>query len=182
MRTCKIDDCDRKYLAKDLCSMHYERRRHGYDMSKEARITNDDMSRFMQYIELIPFSNCWHWLGARHPRGYGSFLFRKTIWRAHRASWTLHKGEIPKGMQLNHLCHNSGCVNPDHLYIGTQIDNIRDRDVAGNTFKKLSDKDALLIFKAKGTQQKIADEFGISQTHVNQIKHKVRRKALLVNE
>jgi hypothetical protein len=52
--------------------------------------------------------------------------------RAHRLAWTLYKGEIAKGMQVNHKCNNAKCVNVDHLYLGTQKDNMQDCIRAGN--------------------------------------------------
>ena len=54
---------------------------------------------------------CWLWIGSLHSNGYGQF--RNLL--AHRFSYTLHKGPIPYGLQIDHLCRNRGCVNPKHL-------------------------------------------------------------------
>lgn len=79
--------------------------------------------------------SCWEWMG-RKSRGYGS-LTRKTphgtFIRAHRYAWYLANGPIPDGMVICHKCDNPGCVNPAHLFIGTQDQNNKDRAAKGRT-------------------------------------------------
>lgn len=65
---------------------------------------------------------CWPWTGSKAPNGYGQF--DKII--AHRFSWTLVHGDIPEGLCICHRCDNRGCVNPAHLFLDTQQNNIRD--------------------------------------------------------
>lgn len=81
--------------------------------------------RFWRYVIKQP-DGCWLftkvWAG-----GYG--YFKRSTWRpvrAHRFSWELHNGPIPKGLYILHKCDKPACVNPDHLYAGTQKDNMRD--------------------------------------------------------
>jgi HNH endonuclease len=60
--------------------------------------------------------DCWKWTGARNATGYGHISAgRGVCLMAHRVSWELHRGPIPDGHQIDHLCRNPGCVNPDHL-------------------------------------------------------------------
>lgn len=70
--------------------------------------------------------SCLLWCGAMHPRGYG--LIRKAgKWsKAYRVSYEIHHGAIPDGMVVMHSCDQPGCINPAHLSIGTQRDNVRD--------------------------------------------------------
>lgn len=64
---------------------------------------------------VIQESGCWDWTGARQPDGYGRVKMAGTAALAHRAVYEIHRGAIPDGMTLDHLCRNPSCVNPDHL-------------------------------------------------------------------
>lgn len=86
--------------------------------------------RFLKKVELIPFHSCWEWTGGKIRNGYGHFRFgykldgKNDIRLAHRVSYELHVGPIPKGLVLDHLCKNTSCVNPTHLQPVTQRENI----------------------------------------------------------
>jgi hypothetical protein len=75
---------------------------------------------------------CWLWTGSANRKGYGNFWpvsHRRPGSRtmlAHRFSWELHFGPIPRGLFVLHECDNPFCVRPDHLFLGTQVDNMRD--------------------------------------------------------
>lgn len=73
-----------------------------------------------------PNSGCWLWIKSFRPSGYGRFFLDNKTFGAHRFSWSLVNGPIPKGKQINHTCDVKSCVNPQHLYPGTQLDNMRD--------------------------------------------------------
>lgn len=74
---------------------------------------------------------CWEWTAAKNPRGYGIFShdFRSRL--AHRVAWELLVGPIPSGMVIDHVCRNPGCVNPDHLDVVTQSENLRRSPLMG---------------------------------------------------
>ncbi len=71
-------------------------------------------------------SGCWLWTLCTFEKGYGAFKYQGKQWRTHRLAWTLTHGPIPDGLQVNHHCDNPTCVNPAHLYLGTQKQNCQD--------------------------------------------------------
>lgn len=82
------------------------------------------MTRFWDKVYID--NSCWEWIASKNPDGYGNFYYNKRIDRAHRVSYILEHGPIPKGMLVCHNCDNPGCVNPSHLFLGSQKDNMSD--------------------------------------------------------
>jgi len=80
---------------------------------------------------------CWLWTKTTYGRGYGCMFLTKTggprNMKAHRFSWELHNGPIPDGLHVLHKCDVRTCVNPDHLFLGTNQDNIDDRVKKGRS-------------------------------------------------
>lgn len=73
-----------------------------------------------------PMFDCWEWYGAKNSSGYGEIGSKGKHIKAHRLSYQLHRGDIPSEMVVMHICDNPSCVNPYHLSVGTQADNIQD--------------------------------------------------------
>ena len=72
-------------------------------------------------------SQCWVWQGPRCPKGYGVFSFLSKPLGTHRVSRIIHYGKIPEGKQVLHRCDNPSCLNPEHLFLGDNKDNVMDR-------------------------------------------------------
>lgn len=94
--------------------------------------------RFKRKIRIAQ-NGCWIWQAGVSKNGYGTMWFYGRQVGAHVVSYILHKGPIPADLQVNHNCpggeDNKLCCNPAHLWLGTQLDNIADRDAKGHTTK-----------------------------------------------
>ncbi len=120
---------------------------------------------------------CWIWQGAKKSikkLQYGSFSFRdKRSKFAHRVSYEVYKGEIPEGMLVLHTCDNAPCVNPDHLYLGTYLDNQHDKRARGRcNGEKLTEEQVVEIKKRliEGeSMNKIARHYNVSRQNIKNI-------------
>lgn len=84
----------------------------------------EDTQRFWAKVAKSP--GCWNW-NASKKKGYGCFYFEKRIHSSHRVAFEIANGPIPAGMLIDHICHNRGCVNPNHLRLATTKQNAEHR-------------------------------------------------------
>ena len=126
--TCAIEVCDRPKHARGFCKRHYEAARLRGDFA--PRVPVDHLGAYRDRAVGSRESECWPWVGAMKPDGYGLLNFRedsgrRTSINAHRAVYQMLVGPIPSGLVLDHLCCNTACVNPAHLEPVTNGENVR---------------------------------------------------------
>jgi predicted XRE-type DNA-binding protein len=150
----------------------------------------DIYQRFMSKVSPEPMSGCWLWTGAVNRIGYGMFHIKHDketnksyAALAHRFSFELHAGKKLGELCALHKCDNPACVNPDHIYAGTQAHNVADMDAKGRRINrplhgsnhsnsKLKENDILQIkiLRNMGFKQKeIGSIFGVSQVQIGNI-------------
>jgi hypothetical protein len=139
--------------------------------------------RFWAKVKRGGPDECWEWQGARRPFGYGRFGIAGKNVEAHRVSWQLANGPVRPGIKILHTCDNPSCVNPGHLFPGTQQDNIADMNAKGRARSGsgpderapnavVTPQIVAEIRAAWGnrpTQAQLAERYGISQANVSQI-------------
>lgn len=154
----------------------------------------EDVARFLDKMQIT--DSCWIWIGARSSAGYGHFYFYDKVVLAHRFSYELFVGPIEPGKLILHRegCGNPICINPFHLYMGTDADNAQDRVRWGNHISccgeknnsaKLSERDVLAIRSAHKSGEYIsisamADEFGVTRASISNVIRGVTWKHLEV--
>ena len=148
-------------------------------MGAKNSVTNSQV-RFARLVEKPDDpSGCWLWKGSTRTGGYGQFKIGGRATVAHRYSLMLAGRPVLPGLKVLHTCDTPRCVNPDHLVIGSQAENIADRDARGRTARgeraaraKLTDAAVLelrLLASSGGGRTELADRFGISPLSVRAI-------------
>ena len=137
------------------------------------------IARFWKKVKKTP--GCWEWLGSKDRKGYGRIkeTLRNGNLKAHRVSYELHLGPIPTGLWVLHTCDNPSCVCPDHLFLGTNDDNVKDQLAKGRSRKgernanaHLTPADIKEIHQARARGEScrsIAERLSISRSNVYMI-------------
>ena len=128
-------------------------------------------------------NTCWLWQATVFTNGYGSFrVTSKNKSVAHRVSWILSHGDIPDGLNVLHKCDVRLCVNPQHLFLGTQLENIADMIRKGrkrlpvqargmkSTKAKLTDQDVYAIRASSDTIRALARQYGVAPNTIDAVK------------
>jgi HNH endonuclease len=141
----------------------------------------NSMAALSAHTMFIPECGCQIWLGGVNSFGYGRLFLNNKRVLAHRAAWQLTYGEIPGNMCVLHRCDVGSCVNPNHLFLGTQADNVLDMDNKGrrrvgagtkHRKAKLTDDQVLAIRSSNKTPNQLAEEFGMHPSSIRLIKAK----------
>lgn len=157
----------------------------------------DVVHRFQRNIKVSLITGCWEWIGGKTESGYGSIGASHKVrngkkTNAHQMSWLLYFGEIPEGMGVLHTCDNPPCCNPEHLFLGTNADNVKDKMKKGrhksggflfgefhplhgvnHPSNKLSEDDVLEIVRLNKTEKytniELANMYGVSKGAISGI-------------
>lgn len=161
------------------CFGKYKKENNIWNKGTEKQKLEHLMLYFNKYV--IVKDGCWGWRGSLSD-GYGCLFSREYSIYANRASWVIHRGNIPDGFLVLHKCDNRSCTNPDHLFLGTSKDNTQDmmkknRGCAGEksvTAKLTIDKVReirQLLSSTSLTQRFLANKFGVTAMVIHQIKY-----------
>lgn len=155
-------------------------------MSAMFKMNPEDEVRFWEKVNIINGQTkpnmstpCWEWTASvtgskKNPsKDYGAFKLNGSRRKAHKVSYVNYCGNVPDGLCVCHKCDNTHCVRPDHLFLGTNADNMADKVRKGRQYSKLTQEQVLEIRKlyATGnyTQRQLADMFNVDQTLISQI-------------
>ena len=177
--TCSIQGCSEQSRALGMCNKHYKRVKiHGTpdgvrDMSGSLE------ERFWRFVSRGAKDECWAWGGVKSQGGYGRIKFNGRLMPSSHVSFEIHQGKVPNHLHVLHRCDNPPCVNPDHLFLGTQKDNLADRAAKGRFNPVRGEKhgsavlteDQVRAIRLDGRKHGlIAADYGITRPNVSYIK------------
>lgn len=133
------------------------------------------------YSKILKQDNgCWVWIGSKNHTGfygYGAIHWKNKTYLVHRFIYEMCKGKIPNGMDLCHKCDNPPCCNPEHMFVGTRSDNMRDSYEKGRSPRgekhykaKLKTLDIISIREDPRKYIVIAKDYGVGARQISYIK------------
>ena len=147
---------------------------------------DEDVKKKLLSSIKINENGCWEWQKAKHRQGYGHCPYKRKCLLAHRVSWMVFKGNLPDDILVCHHCDNPPCINPDHLFLGTDKDNTLDHIKKGKSkksrgenhyFSKLTEKEVKEMRKMRERKIKIKDISRKFNIHVSTAKNICLRKS-----
>lgn len=176
-KLCSAEGCAKATFRRGYCAACYKR------LYRRGLIPNLTLAdRFWQKVNRAGPDECWEWTGSFNVQSYGHLLANGRRTKATHVSWFLYHGEWPNdlGLYVLHKCDNPPCVNPEHLFLGTNADNARDRSEKGRSatgtdhaHAKLTESDVKAMrrmYAAGGiSQAKIGALYGVTPAMVHRI-------------
>ncbi|MFJ4997125.1 HNH endonuclease [Microbacterium sp. NPDC088619] len=124
-RTCMFEGCDKRSRARGLCEAHYRQLMKGQELRplfsdrvKPSATLSERLAIYTRKSE-----GCWEWMGGHNRFGYARMKWNGTGTSVYRVVWESEHGPVPRGMHVDHMCRNKGCVNPAHLQVVTPKEN-----------------------------------------------------------
>ncbi len=188
MKNCSIEGCSKPVRARGWCNKHWARwNRRGspfvvftnYDKAPKYDSLKDYL---FDSFDIKNSDECWIWKRSFKKFGYGNAWWKGKHHSAHRLVYEYYNGEIPFSMNVCHKCDNPKCVNPNHLFLGSYLENNRDRKTKGrnsntngekNPFSKLNDNQVIDIKKRLKDGESVrllADKFKVNYHTIHKIK------------
>lgn len=187
---CAVKSCREQAVNRGYCTGHYQRElKYGTPLEHVPLIQfrrGPDIGEIIEKCSMpITETGCWIWFASHTIQGYGLFSYNKDGKHrarvAHRVSWEYFRGPIPKGMLVCHKCDVRSCVNPDHLFLGTDRDNTLDKFKKGRAVirkgteiwsTKLTEDDVRFIRSTAETGASLARKYGIQEATISQIRNR----------
>lgn len=154
-------------------------------------LTDKQKKNFLKKFQQGNLNECWEWKGNKFNFGYGRFKLNGKYQRAHRLSYELFKGKIPEGLCVCHSCDNTSCVNPNHLWLGTQSENIKDCLKKNRTSRgeknanfskhirpKLTEKEVKEIRNSNLSSKELSKEYKVSASTIRKAKSGINWKII----
>lgn len=166
VKSCCEIGCNRPVIARGMCQTHYMRQRRAGALKSLRGSGVDYIAARVSVTE----AGCWAWTKAKR-EGYGVLNRDGKKRQAHAFSYEAHVGPIPAGLQVNHKCHNRCCVNPAHLYVGTQKENMADMAAADRGGQPRGERSGVSKLNAQAVKEirasreiarVLADRFSVS--------------------